>query len=219
MTRDDDRLAHLVGEPAGPLDDADRAALDDLRAVLADPAVWAAPNPDLEERVVSAISEEATRGSTRDVVGVARRSRFPRRLVAVATGAVAATALAVGAAVVMGNRGGDEPQFQVALAAVAPSSASGSATLTRTDSGWQIELDARGLPRLDDGRFYQAWLRGSDGTLVPIGSFNEGEDVTLWAGVSPVDYPGFTVTVEAADGNQASSGQRVLAGTVDTVSE
>jgi len=90
------------------------------------------------------------------------------------------------------------------------------ATLTKTTSGWRVELDATGLPRLDDGRFYQAWLRNPAGTLVPIGSFNEGQDVTLWAGVSPEDFTFLTVTRERADDDQSSSGERVLVGTVDT---
>lgn len=218
MTRDDDRIAHLMGEPAGSLDDADRAALDDLRDLLADPSVWAAPDEGLEERVVSSISDEAATGARpRARVRQPRRRRLPARLVAVSAGAVAAAVIAVVvAAAVVVDRGGDGPRFEAALDAVAPATAPGSATLSRTDSGWKIVLDAPGLPRLDDGRYYQAWLRAQNGTLVPIGSFNEGEDVTLWAGVSPVDYPGFTVTIEAADGNQASSGQRVLVGTVDT---
>ena len=93
---------------------------------------------------------------------------------------------------------------------------SGEATLTKTISGWRIELDATGLPRLDGGRFYEAWLRNADGVLVPIGTFNEGEDVTLWAGVSPKDFTTLTVTREQADGDQASSGEKVLVGTVDT---
>jgi len=58
--------------------------------------------------------------------------------------------------------------------------------------------------------------RNDAGTLVPIGTFNEGQDVTLWAGVSPVDFPTLTVTREEADGDQASSGEKVLVGTVDT---
>ena len=94
--------------------------------------------------------------------------------------------------------------------------AAGSATLTKTTSGWRIELDATGLPRLEGGRFYQAWLRNAAGVLAPIGTFNEGQDVTLWAGVSPKDFPTLTVTREQADGDQASSGERVLVGTVDT---
>jgi hypothetical protein len=52
--------------------------------------------------------------------------------------------------------------------------------------------------------------------LVPIGTFNEGEDVTLWAGVSPEEFSTITVTRERADNDQESSGERVLVGTVDT---
>ena len=51
---------------------------------------------------------------------------------------------------------------------------------------------------------------------MPVGTFNEGQSVTLWAGVSPVDFPTLTVTREEADGDQASSGEKVLVGTVDT---
>jgi hypothetical protein len=94
--------------------------------------------------------------------------------------------------------------------------AGGDATLTKTTSGWQIELDATDLPRLADGRFYEAWLKNAAGVLVPLGTFNEGRKLTLWAGVSPVDFPTLTVTRERADGNQASSGQKVLVGTIDT---
>ena len=95
---------------------------------------------------------------------------------------------------------------------------SGNATLTKTDSGWQIELDASGLQRLDDGRFYEAWLKNGEGVLVPIGTFNEGHEVTLWAGVSPKEFTTVTVTRERADGDQTSSGEKVLVGTVDTTS-
>ena len=84
----------------------------------------------------------------------------------------------------------------------------------QTDSGWRIEIDATGLPRLDDGRFYQAWLKGDDDVLVPIGTFNEPREVVLWAGVSPRRFPTLTVTEEEADGDQASSGRRVLVGTI-----
>lgn len=128
--------------------------------------------------------------------------------------AIAATVAAVALGAVLIFTGPSQPRFDVALQAteLAPG-ASGSAVLTRTDSGWEIRLDANALPRLDRGQFYQAWLRNEAGVLVPIGSFNEGQDVVLWSGVSPADYPFFTVTREAADGNQASSGQRVLTGT------
>ena len=123
-------------------------------------------------------------------------------------------ALAIAAGVL---RSGSSPQrFHAALAAteLVPG-ASGNATLTKTTSGWRIELDASGLPRLDGGRFYEAWLKNADGVLVPVGTFNEGRDVTLWAGVSPKDFTTLTVTRERADGDQDSSGEKVLVGTVD----
>jgi len=146
----------------------------------------------------------------------ARTVRTPRRL---ALGGVAAAAVAAAAivAVVLVGSGSHSTRFQAALGStsLAPG-ASGEATLTKTTSGWRIHLDATGLPRLAGDRFYEAWLRGSKGVLVPIGTFNEARNVTLWAGVSPASYKVLTVTRERADGNQASSGEKVLAGRVRT---
>jgi hypothetical protein len=45
---------------------------------------------------------------------------------------------------------------------------------------------------------------------VPVGTFNEGRKVTLWAGVSPKTFTSLSVTREQADGDQASSGRKVL---------
>jgi hypothetical protein len=141
--------------------------------------------------------------------------RAPRRALLVGVAAAAVVGAVSIGFVVFGSSTSPE-QFRAALRA--PSSApgsSGSATLTKTSSGWRIELDASGLPRLDRGRFYQAWLRNGAGVLVPIGSFNQGKDVTLWAGVSPETFRTLTVTREQADGVQASSGQKVLVGTAE----
>ncbi len=124
-------------------------------------------------------------------------------------------AVAVGLSVFGSDTSGERLHAALAPTALLPG-ASGEATLTQTSSGWQIELDATGLPRLEDGRFYEAWLRNAAGVLVPIGTFNEGRDVTMWAGVSPKDFTTLTVTREQADGEQASSGEKVLVGTVDT---
>jgi hypothetical protein len=63
--------------------------------------------------------------------------------------------------------------------------------------------------------FYEAWLRSPAGALEPIGTFKEGRKALLWAGVSPKDYPSLTVTREQADGDQASSGEKVLFGTAN----
>ena len=43
--------------------------------------------------------------------------------------------------------------------------------------------------------------------------------MTLWAGVSPKEFTTLTVTREAADGDQASSGEKVLVGTSPPAAE
>jgi anti-sigma-K factor RskA len=144
------------------------------------------------------------------------RLEVPRRFVLVGASAAAAV-LVVAISVVLVRPGTSNERFHAALAATTLlPGAQGEATLTKTSSGWWIELHATGLPHLADGRFYEAWLRNSSGVLVPIGTFNDGRNVTLWAGVSPRDFRALTVTRERADGNQSSSGEKVLVGTVDT---
>jgi Anti-sigma-K factor rskA, C-terminal len=145
----------------------------------------------------------------------ARRAPMRRAFVLVGATATAALAVAIGVAVFDSSSSGERLHAALAPTSLAPG-ASGDATLTKTSSGWRIQLAAEGLPRLDGGRFYEAWLRNGAGVLVPIGTFNEGKNVTLWAGVSPKDFTSLTVTRELADGDQASSGQKVLVGPVDT---
>jgi hypothetical protein len=144
-----------------------------------------------------------------------RRVRGPRRLVLIGAPAIAALAIAIG--VVAIGSGPSSERFHAALAATEQvPGVTGEATLTKTASGWRIELDATGLPRLAGGRFYEAWLRNPAGVLVPIGTFNEARSVTLWAGVSPKLFATLTVTREQADGDQTSSGEKVLVGRVNT---
>ena len=54
------------------LTSAERAEIERVHGVLADRAVWAEPSPDLQERVVAAIAEEAGAGRRR------RRIRYSR---------------------------------------------------------------------------------------------------------------------------------------------
>src|SRR6478736_1219673 len=191
-----------------PLGEADRAELDELRELLADPTLWAEPPAELEDAVVTAIVAEAAELPPLDEVRVADSSAAPA-----ADGAVAAAiVLLVGGVVALNQTSQRTFDASMQPTDLAPN-ASGSAVMIKTDSGWKIELNVTGLPRLDNGRFYQGWLRNADGVLVPIGTFNEGTDVVLWSGVSPDAFPTMTITQEAADGNQDSSGQRVLVGT------
>jgi anti-sigma-K factor RskA len=171
-----------------------------------------------QERAVgfarSAASEVEAPAGLRARVDARRRARrVPGWRRPVLIGAAAAAAVVVAVAVGLGVFGSSTSgeRFHASLAAtgLAPG-ASGNATLTKTSSGWRIELDATGLPRLDNGRFYEAWLKNPAGVLVPVGTFNESRKVTLWAGVSPKTFTSLSVTREEADGDQASSGRKVL---------
>jgi hypothetical protein len=142
-----------------------------------------------------------------------RTVRAPRRLALAGVAAAAVAAVAIGVAVTSSGSHGARYQAALGPTGLAPG-AQGDATMTKTSSGWRIHLHATGLPRLDGGRFYEAWLRNPAGVLVPVGTFNEGRNVTLWAGVPPTSFTVLTVTRERADGNQASSGEKVLVGPV-----
>lgn len=213
---DDDIIAYLAGEESGHDSPPDAASLDELRALLADPAVWAEPDPALETRVTTAITQAAvTRQDPGPLPGTGLSRRRPRRrLLTAAAGAAAAAAVVAAVAIGVSLSGGPAPvQYRAALAgtSLAPRAAA-QVTLTRTTSGWRVVLTGTGLPRLDNGRYYEAWLRNPAGILVPIGTFNQPDSVTLWSGVSPQQFPAITITRQQADGNPASSGQRVLTG-------
>jgi hypothetical protein len=220
---DDELVAYLAREPTPPVDPAQRAELDKLRGILSDESVWVEPHPDLQERIVGAIAtarpsfsdsgeiqEPTTPADRRENVVELR----PRRTLYWILGAAAAVLLVVGVSIGLMSRGGDPIEFQAALEGteLAPE-ASGEVSLTRTESGWKIHLQAAGLPRLDNGAYYEGWLKNEDGVLVPIGTFNQPDDVVLWAGVAPSSYPTLSVTRQRANGNPASTGQVVLVGT------
>ena len=216
-----------------PRDEADGNEIAEL-AALADGSLPADRRGELEERVAaseelggrlaeqqravalsqSAAAEVKAPAALRARIEAQRQARTTRRPRRVLVAGLAAAAVAGAVAIGLIVSRSSAEQFQAALGAT-PSlpGASGQATLTKTSSGWRIELDTSGLPRLDRGRFYEAWLRNGAGVLIPIGTFNEGKNVTLWAGVSPKSFKTLTVTRERADGDQASSGEKVLVGT------
>src|SRR6266566_1318682 len=165
-TSEDDRIAYLAGDAVQSLTARERAALDEVRALLEDPAMWAQPDPALEERVVAAIAEEA---QARPASARVRRPPFHRRLVprrplqAIAgvtariprrpryaiAGAAAAAAAALIVALAANNSAPWAQLFSMVVSGsgVVPA-ANGSATLTKTCYGCRIELLANGLPRL-----------------------------------------------------------------------
>jgi hypothetical protein len=215
---DQDLAAYLAGDDTAPVTAEQRLHLDTIRAVLADPAVWAEPDPRLADSIVAAVTAESrptfapgTAGASTGL-GNARRTRsIAHLLLGVAAAIIIAAGVTVG---LIQHPTAPAPTFAAELTGTPlAASASGEATLTRTPGGWQIQLRASGLPRRDSGNYYEAWLKNGAGVLVPVGTFNEPSQVTLWAGVSPADYPTLTITEQQANGNPASSGRVVLTGT------
>ena len=179
---DDDRIAYLAGEPTGSIDDIDeRADLDALRALLADPGLWDEPAPTLEDAVVDAVASAAgtsatsatrptlttrlvppppavatpTSRSSEPVAPVISMDQHRRRWIrpaAMLLSAAAAVVIVVAGATVLTNDDDTSESFSMALepTEVLPA-AKGSADLTKTNSGWRIELDATGLPASPTG--------------------------------------------------------------------
>lgn len=196
----DEAARHLAGLGAAA-DPARRAQLDAVQHRLRSEAMWVEPGADVLERITATLGRSTTVRP--------RRSGPPWRWIAAAAAAVV---VVVGALAFTREERDDAVEFALAPTDLLPEAA-GRVRITSEESGLRIELEASGLPRRDNGTFYQAWLRNSRGDLVPIGTFHDGDGVVLWAGVALADYPTLTVTEEAADNNQASSGRRVLAGT------
>jgi hypothetical protein len=214
---DKDRIAYLAKEQVASLSASERVALDELRELLAAPAIWEQPPDELEDRVVAAVSTEA-RARLAAGQGRARPGwwRPALRRPVIALGSLAAAAAVAAVIVVAASTGGPGPERFAMVVEGTPlaRAAHGSATLTKTNSGWRIQLSATGLPHLANGRYYQAWLKNAAGILVPVGTFNDARSVTLWSGVPVTEFRMLTVTRQLADGDPASSGQRVLIGTI-----
>jgi hypothetical protein len=218
---DNDRISYLSGEPAESLTPSERADLDELRTMLAAPATWEEPDAALEDRVVAAVAAEAARARPASAPTLAAPTgkrawvpwRWRRPALALGGLATAAAAIAVALVIALGATSPAPLRFAMVVygTPLAPN-AHGSATLTKTESGWRIQLSATGLPHLANGRYYQAWLKNSGGILVPIGTFNDALNVTLWSGAPVTQFHMFSVTRQLANGNPRSSGQRVLVG-------
>jgi hypothetical protein len=235
---DNDRISYLSGESVASLSREERAELDELRMLLETPAAWEEPDPALEDQVLAAVAEEvqrvnaaeAARSTTQGVGATAGAaaapasppktrssiwSRWRMRRPALAFGGLATAAAAIAVVLVLALGGNSAKPLQFAMVVsgtpLAPG-AHGNATLTKTESGWRIELSATGLPHLANGRYYQAWLKNPAGILVPVGTFNDAKQVTLWSGAPVTQFRLFSVTEQLANGNPVSSGRRVLVG-------
>jgi hypothetical protein len=57
---------------------------------------------------------------------------------------------------------------------------------------------------VDDGRYYEAWLKNAAGILVPVGTFNRTRANVCPSSVSPIDFTTVAVT-EQVSRSRASS--------------
>jgi hypothetical protein len=213
---EEERAALIAEHANAPLAPDAAEDLSFMTDVLADPSTWAEPPGRLEDAVMSAV--DAAPSSTTAGPGRARATREPlHRRRPFAVSAIASAAVV---AIVLGSfaalRSSPTPDYTARLAATSVfPGAHASADITRNDAGFRISLHAHGLAKLPAGEFYQAWLKNSAGTLVPIGTFSSTDaNITLWSGVSPSLFPTLTVTIEQTDNNQESSGRKVLTGEV-----
>lgn len=193
--------------------------LSQIQALLADESLWALPTASLEERVVEAINGEAppTGAHTRDYFEYRRPARRRSLLTGFVAGAAAAAAV-VAVVAIAGRDDASQPDFATRLEGTELAAGfTGPADATITPTGVYIVVAVPGLPRRDNGEFYEMWLKSCDGSLlVPAGTFHDLDEAVGWAGVDPVQFPILTVTREQAaapgSADQGSSGEVVLRG-------
>jgi hypothetical protein len=190
------------------LDPAEQVMMDQVRSMLAHPAVWLDP-PDLP--VHPAALETPAGAQTAPAAPVPKRSRRLRWGLgaAVATG-LAAAVLAVS---ILAWPRHETVRFALAGTAQVPA-ARASVTATKLDAGWRIRLDTDDLPGAPQGTYYEGWVvQGSD--YVPLGTFHlrQPGDVELWAGVAVDEYTRLEVTRQRVGGGQ-TPGELVLVGAI-----
>ncbi len=233
---DDEREALIAEARPDGLEPHEVEELALLADLLGDPSTWAEPNAGLEDAIVQAVLDAppstadstasgptASNWTTGSVVGgrAARErradARRSRRIMYSVIAAAAAIAIVAGAVTVL--RREPRPMFRSRLTATALAPAAhASAEIYRNAAGFHVTLNARGLSKLPSGEYYEAWLKNAQGTLVSIGSFSSSDgDITLWSGVSPIEFDTMSVTIEKTDGDPGSSGQAVLRGPIGPV--
>jgi Anti-sigma-K factor rskA, C-terminal len=207
----EDRIVAAIAEEARarPADAADAAVAADAPAAAgAPPAAPESTQPSPAARPSKPTEPRRRRFNLGEIF---RRPAY-------AFGGLAAAAAVALVAIVIVTSGKTSPKplhfaMVVSGTQLAPR-AKGTASLTKTVSGWKIQLTATGLPHIQNGRYYQAWLKNDAGILVPVGTFNDAQKVTLWSGVPVTKFRTLTVTLQLANGNPVSSGKRVLIGRI-----
>ena len=193
------------------------AELGPAARVLHSAAPAAVPPPGLQARTLDSVAKAAAAARRGE-----RRSRWRgwnKRMLALAAAVVIAAAVGTGLAL---SRPPPAETYTVALHSQSVQHASGQAVVTRTDSGWSIQLTVAHLADLGKGKFYQCWWVGpgnrpSHPNLISAGTFIVGPSGSatahMWAAANPDAFKAMEITAQTTAGT-GQSGQVVLTGTV-----
>ena len=190
---DDDRITYLAGDSVDSLSAQECAHPDELRELLRAPATWAEPAPGTR-------TASSTRSRLRRALGApaetpTAKPRSHARRCGSGSASVAPRTRSAGSRRLRPRCGrcGDRhvAQQRARPAALRDGCLRHSACARcgrlrvtyKTGLGWRLELWANGLPHLENGRYYQAWLKNAAGILFAVGTFNDARHVTLWSGV------------------------------------
>jgi hypothetical protein len=192
------------------------------------------PPPGLEARVLAAVQQAAVQpaaavqptavqqAAMTTQKKIQQRWRPNNRLLLAAAAVIAAGATFVGLEVVRGAA--PAVAATIPLSAQAGAAGSGTATASRAQGGFSIQLTVHNLKKLAAGQFYECWYVGpadrpAHRQLITAGTFivdrDGSETFTMWSAADPSRYPIMEITAESP-GNAGQPGQVILSGNVRT---
>ena len=215
--------------------EGDREAAGPVIAQLKMEGTWTGPPASLKEAILTRVRAEAVPAEVVQAEVVPAevvppvsvpaspraawswwRARWVRLTWAIPAVAVAAAAFTFAVLGVDRALQPDPPRAEIYSAtgtALAPA-ATAEVAITPAGAGVIVALTIEGLPAAAPGSYYTAWLSGPRGD-VPIGSFHQrraGEEIRLWSGVDPREYPRLVVTLQAEGDPPSPSSSVVLTG-------
>lgn len=162
------------------------------------------PSPDLFDRVLAEVAQEAS------VVPLRPARRAPRAWVATGAAVAVAAAVLVTVAITLRDSGPGAPAARATLAAQTEAGVTGEAVLYAPDSDeGRIELSLRSVPASPTGHHYEVWVlpAGSD-KMLSVGTFHTDttRDVDLELELPGAGaYAAVDVSVEEDEGPEEHS--------------
>ncbi len=205
------QLAHLADDEPASSDGAADELAPELAELLGDRRLWEPFDESAAAELLAVAGgdpldrgngSEADRADVTDPATVAVGRPFISKPVLFGLIGAGLTILLLGAGIVAFSAAGEPPAVATFDAEMVPTGlvpdVDGTIEVTELDTGLRIELDAPTLPRRAAGSFYEGWLRLDDDRLVPVGTFQQGTDVTLSAGIELDRVVEMVVTLGAA---------------------